>query len=47
MAPGADLLIGKVLGDDGYGTESQVIDGMEWAASEGAKVVNMSLGSTR
>jgi subtilisin family serine protease len=45
VAPGADLLIGKVLGDDGYGTESQVIDGMEWAASEGAKVVNMSLGS--
>lgn len=45
MAPGADLLIGKVLGDDGYGTESQVIDGMEWAAAEGAKVVNMSLGS--
>lgn len=45
VAPGADLLIGKVLGDDGYGTESQVIDGMEWAAAEGAKVVNMSLGS--
>jgi len=45
VAPGADLLIGKVLGDEGYGTESQVIDGMEWAASAGAKVVNMSLGS--
>ncbi|MDN3027544.1 S8 family serine peptidase [Streptomyces sp. S.PB5] len=45
VAPGVDLLIGKVLGDDGYGTESQVIDGMEWAASAGAKVVNMSLGA--
>ncbi|MFI6123353.1 S8 family serine peptidase [Streptomyces sp. NPDC051064] len=45
VAPAADLLIGKVLGDDGYGSESQVIAGMEWAASEGAEVVNMSLGS--
>ncbi|MFB7496679.1 S8 family serine peptidase [Streptomyces sp. NPDC056161] len=45
VAPKSDLLIGKVLGDDGYGSESQVIDGMEWAAAEHAKVVNMSLGS--
>ncbi|MFE7439657.1 S8 family serine peptidase [Streptomyces chartreusis] len=45
VAPAADLLVGKVLGDDGYGTESQVIAGMEWAAGTGAKVVNMSLGS--
>ncbi|MFC4608414.1 S8 family serine peptidase [Streptomyces maoxianensis] len=45
VAPHADLLIGKVLGDDGFGTESSVIDGMEWAASQDVKVVNMSLGS--
>ncbi|MET9581828.1 S8 family serine peptidase [Streptomyces sp. NPDC006539] len=45
VAPRADLLIGKVLGDDGFGSESSVIDGMEWAASQHAKVVNMSLGS--
>ncbi|WP_459739878.1 S8 family peptidase [Streptomyces sp. E-15] len=45
VAPRADLLIGKVLGDDGYGTESAVIDGMEWATREHARVVNMSLGS--
>ncbi|WP_454320831.1 S8 family serine peptidase [Streptomyces phaeoluteigriseus] len=45
VAPAADLLIGKVLGDDGYGSESDVIDGMEWAAGEHARVVNMSLGS--
>ncbi|MFJ7947826.1 S8 family peptidase [Streptomyces sp. NPDC096354] len=45
VAPHADLLIGKVLGDDGFGSESSVIDGMEWAASQHAKVVNMSLGS--
>ncbi|MFF3749239.1 S8 family serine peptidase [Streptomyces sp. NPDC002018] len=45
VAPDSGLLIGKVLGNDGYGTESQVIAGMEWAAAEGAKVINMSLGS--
>ncbi|MFE4653578.1 S8 family serine peptidase [Streptomyces sp. NPDC056707] len=45
VAPSSDLLIGKVLGDDGSGSESQVIAGMEWAAGQGAKVVNMSLGA--
>ncbi|MFJ7934398.1 S8 family peptidase [Sporosarcina sp. NPDC096371] len=45
VAPGARLLVGKVLGDDGFGQDSWVIEGMEWAA-ENAKVVNMSLGDT-
>ncbi|MFF8917282.1 S8 family serine peptidase [Streptomyces sp. NPDC015032] len=45
VAPRSELMIGKVLGDDGYGSESTVIDGMEWAAAGGARVVNMSLGS--
>ena len=44
VAPKADLLVGKVLNDDGYGYDSWIIAGMEWAAAEGAKVVNMSLG---
>ncbi|MFJ6195072.1 S8 family peptidase [Micromonospora sp. NPDC092111] len=44
VAPGAKLLIGKVLDDDGFGTESQVIAGMEWAAAR-ADVVNLSLSS--
>ncbi|TDC81791.1 hypothetical protein E1193_13800 [Micromonospora sp. KC606] len=43
VAPGARLVVGKVLGDDGEGTDSRVIAGMEWAASRAA-VVNMSLG---
>ncbi len=43
-APGAKLYIGKVLGDDGSATASQVLQGMEWAATSGAKVVSMSLG---
>ncbi|MFD2078899.1 Serine protease, subtilisin family [Actinopolymorpha cephalotaxi] len=44
VAPGAHLLVGKVLGDDGSGSMSQVIEGMQWAASAGADVVNLSLG---
>ncbi|MGW0802759.1 S8 family peptidase [Nonomuraea sp. NPDC002799] len=44
VAPGADLLVGKVLGNSGEGQDSWVIDGMEWAATSGAKVISMSLG---
>lgn len=45
VAPGADLVVGKVLNDEGSGTSVQVIDGMEWAAREqGADVISMSLG---
>ncbi|QFY13328.1 S8 family serine peptidase [Nonomuraea phyllanthi] len=45
VAPGAELVIGKVLDATGSGSESQVLAGMEWAAQEsGADVVNMSLG---
>ncbi|GAA2234665.1 S8 family serine peptidase [Promicromonospora sukumoe] len=44
VAPGADLIVGKVLDDSGSGSESEVIAGMQWAAESGADVVNMSLG---
>ena len=45
VAPGADLIVGKVLGGpEGSGQDSWVLAGMEWAASSGAKVVSMSLG---
>jgi subtilisin family serine protease len=44
MAPGAKLLVGKVLGDGGSGSESAIIAGMQWATQQGARVVNMSLG---
>ncbi|GAA0923608.1 hypothetical protein GCM10009558_035650 [Virgisporangium aurantiacum] len=43
VAPDAELLVGKVLDDNGSGYDSQVIAGMEWAAAR-ADVVNMSLG---
>lgn len=45
VAPGAELLVGKVLSDEGYGEDSWIIAGMEWAKAQGADVVSMSLGS--
>ncbi|RKR86971.1 subtilase family protein [Micromonospora pisi] len=43
VAPGARLVIGKVLDDNGFGEDSGIIAGMEWAAAR-ADVINMSLG---
>ncbi|KOV57643.1 hypothetical protein ADL00_26770 [Streptomyces sp. AS58] len=45
VAPGAHILNGKVLGDNGSGSMSQIIAGMEWAVAEKADVVNLSLGT--
>ncbi|MFC9306553.1 S8 family serine peptidase [Streptomyces sp. NPDC057011] len=44
VAPGAELLSGKVLDDQGYGLDSWIIAGMEWAVESKADVVSMSLG---
>ena len=45
VAPAADLLIGKVLGNNGSGADSGIIEAMEWAKDQGADVVSMSLGT--
>ncbi|WP_316524125.1 S8 family serine peptidase [Kitasatospora brasiliensis] len=42
VAPDAELLVGRVLNDEGQGQESWVLQGMEWAAAR-APIVNMSL----
>ncbi|WP_307531356.1 S8 family serine peptidase [Streptomyces umbrinus] len=44
VAPGAELLNGKVLDDEGSGDDSGILAGIEWAAEQGADVVNLSLG---
>jgi subtilisin family serine protease len=45
VAFGARLLNAKVLDDFGFGSESGVIAGMEWAAGQRARVANLSLGA--
>ncbi|MAF34848.1 hypothetical protein CMO91_03300 [Candidatus Woesearchaeota archaeon] len=47
VAPGARFLAGKVLSDEGIGSEVDIIRGIEWAIKKGANIINMSLGSTR
>ncbi|MET1075494.1 MAG: S8 family serine peptidase, partial [Umezawaea sp.] len=47
VAPEARLLDGKVCtGGFGGCSDSAILAGMQWAADEGAQVVNLSLGST-
>ncbi|MFB2642838.1 S8 family serine peptidase [Shewanella bicestrii] len=46
MAPGAKLLVGKVLTNSGSGSTSGILSGMQWAVAQGADVVSMSLGGS-
>lgn len=41
----ANIMAVRVLGADGGGTTTDIVDGLEFAYNNGAKVVNMSLGS--
>ncbi|MEW2527353.1 S8 family serine peptidase [Streptomyces sp. NPDC047071] len=46
VAPGVRILDGKVISEEvGAGYDSDIIAGMQWAVDNGAKIVNMSLGS--
>lgn len=42
---GANLFIGKVLGDDGFSVPGSVVQGMDWALTNGCHVISMSLGA--
>lgn len=44
--PECVLLIGKVMGDNGTGPTSGIASGITWAADQGAKVINLSLGTS-
>lgn len=44
VCPGCTILDGKVLDDGGNGSSSALANGINWAAANGAKVINMSLG---
>lgn len=45
IAPECRLLVGKVLGDDGAGSEQAVAAGIAWATERGADIISLSLGS--
>lgn len=44
VCPGCTILDGKVLNDSGVGSSSALANGINWAVSNGAEVINMSLG---
>lgn len=41
----AEIFAGKVLGDDGFGTDRSIIAGMDWALEQGCHIISMSLGA--
>lgn len=44
VCPECTILDAKVLNDTGSGSTSRIVDGIDWAVDNGAKVINMSLG---
>lgn len=44
VCPGCSILDAKVLNDSGSGATSGIVNGINWAVNNGAKVINMSLG---
>ncbi|SDC11375.1 S8 family serine peptidase [Actinokineospora iranica] len=44
-APEAEIFAGKVLSDEGSGTDGGILAGIAWAVSHGCPIVSMSLGA--
>jgi subtilisin len=47
VAPEARVLVGKVLSDAGSGFSDWILDGIDWAAENGARVISLSCISSR
>ena len=46
VAPGATLLVARVLDKDGRGNTSDVIEALKWCRGQGARIASLSLGSS-
>lgn len=47
MNPNAEILSVRVMGNDGRGTVSAIVAGMEYAMEQGASIINLSLSSKK
>lgn len=45
VAPEAEIYSGKVLGDDGTGSDTSILAGIDWALQHDCQVISMSLGA--
>jgi subtilisin family serine protease len=45
IAPQAVLFVGKVLDDSGSGTDASILAGIDWALTNGCRIISTSLGA--